>query len=107
MAKRARPGRPASGSWSHIGDTEKRYPAEVIRDLLPLMEPGDIVTHFFTANPGGVLDQRRQPGARGARGPHERGVWLDTAHGRANFSFDIGERVLDQGVETPLHQHRT
>ena len=82
----------------HIGDTEKRYPAEVIRDLLPLMEPGDIVTHFFTANPGGVLDSDGNlvPEAREA---HERGVWLDTAHGRANFGFDIGERVLDQGVE--------
>ena len=34
-----------------------------------------------------------------AREAHERGVWLDTAHGRANFSFDIGERVLDQGIE--------
>lgn len=82
----------------HIGDTEKRYPAEVIRDLLPIMEPGDIVTHFFTANPGGVLDGNGKlvPEAREAQ---ERGVWLDTAHGRANFSFDIGERVLDQGVE--------
>ena len=82
----------------HIGDTEKRYPAEVIRDLLPIMEPGDIVTHFFTANPGGVLDSAGNlvPEAREA---HERGVWLDTAHGRANFSFDIGERVLDQGIE--------
>ena len=62
------------------------------------MEPGDIVTHFFTANPGGVLDTDGNlvPEAREA---HERGVWLDTAHGRANFSFDIGERVLDQGVE--------
>ena len=40
----------------HIGDTEKRYDANVIRQLLPIMEPGDIVTHFFTANPGGVLD---------------------------------------------------
>ena len=82
----------------HIGDTEKRYPAEVIRELLPIMEPGDIVTHFFTANPGGVLDGNGKlvPEAREAQ---ERGVWLDTAHGRANFSFDIGERVLDQGVE--------
>ena len=40
----------------HIGDTEKRYDANVIRELLPLLEPGDIVTHYFTANPGGVLD---------------------------------------------------
>ena len=40
----------------HIGDTEKRYDPNVIRELLPLLEPGDIVTHLFTANPGGVLD---------------------------------------------------
>src|SRR5205085_334259 len=40
----------------HIGDTTKRYDPNVIRELLPLLEPGDIVTHLFTANPGGVLD---------------------------------------------------
>jgi len=26
----------------------------VIRSLLPLLEEGDILTHYFTANPGGV-----------------------------------------------------
>ena len=78
----------------HIGDTEKRYDPNVIRQLLPIMEEGDIVTHFFTANPGGVLD------AEGKLVPEakDRGVWLDTAHGRMNFSFDIGERILDQGM---------
>ena len=25
-------------------------------------------------------------------------MWLDTAHGRMNFSFDVGQRVLDQGL---------
>ena len=25
-------------------------------------------------------------------------MWLDTAHGRSNFSFDIGQRILDQGL---------
>ena len=81
----------------HIGDTEKRYDANVIRELLPILEEGDIVTHYFTANPGGVLDSdgKLVPEAREA---HERGVWLDTAHGRANFSFNVGERVIDQGV---------
>src|SRR5437773_4466640 len=29
----------------HIGDTEKRYRADVIRELLPLLEAGDMVTH--------------------------------------------------------------
>ena len=28
----------------------------------------------------------------------DRGVWLDTAHGRLNFGFDVGRRVLDQGL---------
>ena len=81
----------------HIGDTEKRYDPNVIRQLLPIMEEGDIVTHFFTANPGGVLDAEGQlvPEAKEAQ---DRGVWLDTAHGRMNFSFDIGERILDQGM---------
>jgi len=25
-------------------------------------------------------------------------VWLDTAHGRMNFGFNVGRRVLDQGL---------
>lgn len=81
----------------HIGDTEHRYDAKVIRELLPIMEEGDIVTHLFTANPGGVIgsDGKLVPEAKEAR---DRGVWLDTAHGRSNFSFDIGARILDQGL---------
>ena len=81
----------------HIGDTEKRYDPNVIRQLLPILEQGDIVTHLFTANPGGVLDGEGDvvPEAMEAK---DRGVWLDTAHGRMNFSFDVGERVVDQGL---------
>ena len=81
----------------HIGDTEKRYDPNVIRQLLPILEEGDIVTHFFTANPGGVLDAdgKLVPEAKEA---NDRGVWFDTAHGRMNFSFDVGERILDQGM---------
>ncbi|MDA0733605.1 MAG: amidohydrolase/deacetylase family metallohydrolase [Chloroflexi bacterium] len=81
----------------HIGDTEHRYDANVIRELLPIMEAGDIVTHLFTANEGGVIgsDGKLVPEAKEAK---ERGVWLDTAHGRGNFGFDIGARILDQGL---------
>ncbi len=81
----------------HIGDTEQRYDPNVIRDLFPILEEGDILTHYFTANPGGVLDAngRLVPEAREAA---DRGVWFDTAHGRMNFSFDIGQRVVDQGL---------
>jgi dihydroorotase len=81
----------------HIGDTEKRYDPKVIRSLLPILEKGDILTHFFTANPGGVLDGNGKlvPEAREAA---DRGVWLDTAHGRMNFSFDVGRRCIEQGL---------
>ena len=81
----------------HIGDNEKRYSPEIIRELLPIMEESDIVTHLFTANPGGVLDASGKvvPEAKEAQ---DRGVWLDTAHGRFNFSFDVGQRVVDQGL---------
>ncbi|HUF93100.1 MAG TPA: amidohydrolase family protein, partial [Candidatus Limnocylindria bacterium] len=81
----------------HIGDTEKRYDPKVIHPLLDLLEPGDILTHYFTPNPGGVLDAngRLVPEAREAA---DRGVWLDTAHGRMNFSFDVGRRIIDQGL---------
>lgn len=81
----------------HIGDTEKRYDPKVIHPLLALLEPGDILTHYFTPNPGGVLDANGKlvPEAREAA---DRGVWLDTAHGRMNFSFDVGRRIIDQGL---------
>jgi dihydroorotase len=81
----------------HIGDTAKRYDPTVIRKLLPLLDQGDILTHYFTANPGGVLDANGKlvPEAREAAA---RGVWLDTAHGRMNFSFEVGRRCIDQGL---------
>ena len=81
----------------HIGDTEKRYDPNVIRELLPILEEGDIVTHYFTGNPGGVLDANGRLVAE-AREAVDRGVWLDTAHGRMNFSFDVGRRIIDQGL---------
>jgi len=81
----------------HIGDTEQRYDPNVIRQLLPLMDEGDIITHLFTPNAGGVLDSngRLVDEVKEAR---SQGIWLDTAHGRFNFSFDVGQRVLDQGL---------
>ena len=99
MPKLARRAARESGTrlMVHIGDTEKRYDAGVIRKLLPLLDKGDILTHYFTANPGGVLDGNGKlvPEAREAA---DRGVWLDTAHGRMNFSFDVGRRCIEQGL---------
>jgi dihydroorotase len=62
-----------------------------------MLEPGDIVTHLFTANPGGVLDSQGKLVPE-AKEMVDTGIWLDTAHGRMNFGFDVGRRVLDQGL---------
>src|SRR5499433_3320659 len=81
----------------HIGDTTQRYDPTVIRSLLPLFDEGDILTHYFTANAGGILDANGHPVPE-ARDAAARGVWLDTAHGQRNFSFDVGRRIIDQGL---------
>jgi len=81
----------------HIGDRDAGDRPTLTRELLPLMEPGDILTHLFTGNPGRILDDDGKviPELLDAQ---ERGVFLDTAHGRMNFSFDLAARALDQGV---------
>ena len=81
----------------HIGDTESTDGPILIRELLSILEPGDILTHLFTPQPGGVLDFNGKllPEVREAV---DRGVIFDTGHGRFNFSFEVGERILDQGL---------
>ena len=84
----------------HIGDRsvgDSGGPT-ITRDLLPLLEDGDIITHLFSGNAGRILDENGRviPEIIDAQ---ERGVFLDTAHGRQNFSFDVAKAALDQGVE--------
>ena len=81
----------------HIGDRFAGDGPTLTQRLLPLMDEGDIITHLFSGNPGRILDESGQvlPEVLEAQ---ERGVFLDTAHGRQNFSFDVARRALDQGV---------
>ena len=81
----------------HVGDTEGLLDPAVTRQSLDLLEPGDIVTHFFTAHRANLLDpgNRAWPEVADAM---QRGVVMDCAHGRGNFSFDVAQRLLDQGL---------
>ena len=83
----------------HIGDRGVTDEDKTItRELLPLLERGDIITHLFSGNAGRILDNDGNviPEIMDAQ---NRGVFLDTAHGRQNFSFDVAKAALDQGVE--------
>ena len=81
----------------HIGDRFAGDGPTLTQGLLPLMDEGDIITHLFSGNAGRILDGQGKvlPEVFEAQ---ERGVFLDTAHGRQNFSFDVARRALDQGV---------
>lgn len=77
--------------------------------LLPQLGEGDIVTHCFHANEGGILrpDGRLDPEVARAR---ERGVLFDVGHGAGSFSYRVARAALAQGfppdtVSSDLHAH--
>lgn len=69
---------------------------ELIRELVPIMEPGDILAHPFTRHPGGFVSKEGEvhPIVFEAIA---RGVRVDVGHG-SHFSFEVAKRVLDAGV---------
>lgn len=83
----------------HIGESwGKGAEPPAIGEVLAYLRPGDIVTHMFTAHPGGLLDPngRLWPQVREAQ---DSGVRLDVGHGLHNLNFDVAQRVLDQGLK--------
>ncbi len=61
------------------------------------MRPGDVFTHVYTPQQGGVINSnwRVIPELKDAI---ERGVLLDAAPGRLNFGWDVARRCMEEGV---------
>ncbi len=77
--------------------------------LLPYLGRGDVVTHCFHGNEGGILDARGRvlPAAVRAR---ERGVLFDVGHGVGSFAYRVARSALAQGfppdtISSDLHAH--
>jgi dihydroorotase len=77
--------------------------------LLPQLRRGDVVTHCFHGNEGGILDSggRVIPAALSAR---ERGVLFDIGHGVGSFAYRVARPAIEQGfppdtVSSDLHAH--
>ncbi len=93
----------------HIGESWTKDAAPPpIAEVLKYLQQGDIVTHMFTAHPGGLLDPSGKlwPQVRAAK---ESGVLMDVGHGLHNLNFDVARKVLDQelfpdGVSTDGHR---
>jgi len=83
----------------HIGESWTKGAEPVaVGDVLKYLSPGDIITHMFTAHPGGLLDGNGKlwPQVRDAK---ESGILMDVGHGLHNLNFDVARKVLDQGLE--------
>ena len=75
---------------------EKIDPAQVVRDVLPLLDEGDILAHPYTRMPSGVV------GADGSVHPlileaARKGVRFDVGRG-SHLSFDNARRAMDAGI---------
>src|SRR5256885_4345479 len=76
----------------HMGQTISPLPR-----LLPLLKPGDVVTHMLAPPPNSIIDDAGHilPEVLAAR---KRGVWFDVGNGRnGHLRWDIAERVLKAG----------
>jgi dihydroorotase len=65
-------------------------------EVLALLRPGDIVSHFFHGRGSGILDA----GGRIKAAVHDarrRGVLFDVAHGRNHVNFPVVRQALEQG----------
>jgi dihydroorotase len=80
----------------HIGDVNKWVSPTLTKEFLPLMEEGDILSHIYTGQLGGVLgeDGKVIPEYTQAG---KRGVVMDVAHGRSNFTYAVARKMMAQG----------
>jgi dihydroorotase len=81
----------------HMGDLKQQVAPTLTQETLPLLEPGDILTHLYTSNWGGCLrdDGTFLPELKQAM---QRGVILDIGRGRIHFNFEVARNGLSQGI---------
>ncbi|MCC6625963.1 MAG: amidohydrolase/deacetylase family metallohydrolase [Chloroflexi bacterium] len=77
-------------------------------EVLPLMKPGDILTHCFTGHQNRVINDARVVLPM-VKQLWDAGMVMDIGHGTGSFSFDTAEAMLAQGlppdvISTDIHQ---
>src|SRR5450755_4777708 len=77
--------------------------------LLPYLGRGDVVTHCYHGNEGGILDSRGMVFAE-VRRARERGVLFDVGHGAGSFAYQVARGAIAQGfppdtISSDLHAH--
>jgi dihydroorotase len=77
--------------------------------LLPQLGRGDVVTHCYHGNEGGVLEAGGKV-LRAAISARERGVLFDVGHGAGSFAYRVARSAIAQGfppdtISSDLHAH--
>ena len=80
-----------------------------IEPLLASLRPGDIITHAFHGERGGIFDSSRRVLTAVERAAAE-GVNFDVGHGAGSFSFAVAQEAIGQGflpttISSDLHSH--
>ncbi len=65
-------------------------------EILALLRPGDIVSHFLHGRGHGILDDTGQV-RREVRQARERGIVFDVAHGRNHVKWSVARAAIEQG----------
>lgn len=81
------------GSWAEQDDM-------LTTEILDRLRLGDIVSHVFTANPGGIFQNEGSLAA--ARRARARGVLFEVGHGASNFDIDVARRAAGVGFPADL-----
>jgi dihydroorotase len=82
-------GLPESGANGEDADT-------IIKRVIPLLQPGDILAHPFTRHPGGFVDRDGNVHSV-IRAALDRGLKVDVGHG-SHFSYRLARKALDAGI---------
>jgi dihydroorotase len=71
-------------------------PPVPLAELLALLRPGDVVSHFLHGRGHGILDEKGKV-SRPVRAARERGVVFDVAHGRMHVNFPVVRAAFAEG----------
>jgi dihydroorotase len=72
------------------------HPPVPLKQILELLDPGDIVSHFLHGKGMGILDEDGNISACVLEA-RQKGILYDVGHGSNHFDFDIARRAIMEG----------
>lgn len=68
-----------------------------LAEIVPLMRPGDVLTHCFTGQPNRIVDSDQKV-RDDVKRAWDNGIILDVGHGAGSFSYPVAEAMVRQGL---------